>query len=51
MKRKNLITKGKCTGKVVNQLSIKLVGMLKDKSSKIKLTQAKELKDTQNKKM
>ena len=49
--RKNLTGKGKHTVKVVDQPLIKLVGSLKDKSSKITYIHNKQLRDTQNKKM
>ena len=44
-----LIGKGKYIAKVVNQPFIKLVGSLKDKSSKIIYVHDKWIKDTQNK--
>ena len=46
MKGKNHIGKGKHTAKIVNQPLIKLVGRLKDKSSKIIYVYNKQLQDT-----
>ena len=45
---KKLISKGKHIGKVGNHPHTKLVGRLRDKSSKIIYIHNKQLRDTQN---